>query len=126
MTEAFIDDNIWEINQFPRSGIFNNYFSISNIFYYNSLNDKTFEKVNSVAAIQIPEKLIKGLDINLNNNKKTILYGYKSVKDFVLKNKDIIIKNKCTIMKKEIIGTEEMWSVDLNMLFFNENTDWKK
>lgn len=126
MTEAFIDDNIWEINQFPRSGIFNNYFSISNIFYYNSLNDKTFEKVNSVAAIQIPEKLIKGLDINLNNNKKTILYGYKSVKDFVLKNKDIIIKNKCTIMKKEIIGTEEIWSVDLNMLFFNENTDWKK
>jgi hypothetical protein len=125
MTEAFIDDNIWEINQFPKSGVNYNYFTIKDIFYYNSLKDKTFDRSNNTGAIQIPEKLILGLYLINYVNSNSIYYGYKSIKEFILDNKNIIIKNKYPIMKREIIDTEEKWSIDLNMLFYDKNKNWK-
>jgi hypothetical protein len=125
MTEAFIDGNIWEINQSPKSGVNYNYFTIKNIFYYNSSKDKTFDRSNDTGAIQIPEKLILGLNLINYVDNDSIYYGYKSIKEFILDNKDIIIKNKYPIMKREIIYTEEKWSVDLNMLFYDKNKKWK-
>jgi hypothetical protein len=125
MNEAFIDGNIWEINQFPKSGVNYNYFTIKDIFYYNSLKDKIFDRSNNTLAIQIPEKLIFGLDLINYVDNDSIYYGYKSIKEFILDNKNIIIKNQYPIMKKEIKG-EEKWSVDLNMLFYDKNKDWKK
>ena len=125
MKEAFIDDNIWEINQYPKNGVNYNYFTIGDIFYYNSLKDKTFNKSNEKGQIQIPEKLISGLGLINYVDKSSIFYGYKSVKKFILDNKNIIIKNQYPIMKREIIGIEENWSVDLNMLFYDKNRKWK-
>jgi hypothetical protein len=125
MTEAFIDDNIWEINQFPKSGVNYNYFTIKDIFYYNSLKDKTFDRSSKTGAIQIPEKLILGLDLINYVDNNSIYHGCKSIKQFILNNKDIIIKNKYPIMKREIIYTEEKWSIDLNMLFYDKNKKWK-
>jgi hypothetical protein len=125
MIKAFIDGNIWEINLKPRHGVNYNYFTIKNIFYYNSLNDRTFERSNTTDDIQIPEKIILGLDLINYIDNDSIYYGYKSVKEFILGNKDIIIRNEYPIMKREIIGIEEKWSVDLNMLFYDKNKKWK-
>jgi hypothetical protein len=125
MTEAFIDDYIWEINQYPKSGVNYNYFTIKDIFYYNSSKDKIFDRSNNTGAIQIPEKLILGLDLINYVDNNSIYRGCKSVKEFILNNKNIIIKNKYPIMKREIIDTEEKWSVDLNMLFYDKNKNWK-
>lgn len=97
MTKAFIDGNIWEINMFPKYGVHYNYYVINNIFYYNSLTDKTFEKSVAGLIYQIPENIIK--DEN---------------KNFILKNKDYIIRNKCPVIKKQIINGEDIWSIDLN------------
>jgi hypothetical protein len=125
MTKAFIDGNIWEINLYPKYGVNYNYFKIKDIFYYNSLNDITFERSNTTDDIQIPEKIILGLDLINYVDSDSIYYGYKSVKEFILDNKDIIIRNEYPIMKREIIGIEEKWSVDLNMLFYDKNKKWK-
>ena len=125
MTKAFIDGNIWEINLYPKYGVNYNYFKIKDIFYYNSLNDITFERSNTTDDIQIPEKIILGLDLINYVDSDSIYYGYKSVKEFILDNKDIIIRNEYPIMKREIIGIEEKWSVDLNMLFYDKNKNWK-
>ena len=125
MKEAFIDDNIWEINQYPKNGVNYNCFTIKNIFYYNSSKYKIFDKSNNTGSIQIPEKLIFGLDLINNVDNNSIYYGYKSIKEFILDNKDIIIRNEYPIMKREIIGTEEKWSIDLNMLFYDKNKKWK-
>ena len=125
MTKAFIDGNIWKINLYPKYGVNYNYFKIKDIFYYNSLNDITFERSNTTDDIQIPEKIILGLDLINYVDSDSIYYGYKSVKEFILDNKDIIIRNEYPIMKREIIGIEEKWSVDLNMLFYDKNKKWK-
>jgi hypothetical protein len=53
------------------------------------------------------------------------MYGYETIRDFVLINKNIIIKNKYSIIKKQIINDKEEWSVDLNMLFYDKNKNWK-
>jgi hypothetical protein len=127
MTEAFIDGNIWKINLHSKNGVFYNCFPLRDIFYYNSLKDKTFDKCSEIPQIQIPEKLISGLGlINYYVDKSSIFYGYKSVKKFILDNKNIIIKNQYPIMKREINEEEEKWSVDLNMLFYDKNKNWKK
>lgn len=135
MTKAFIDGNIWEINMFSKIGVEYNLYSLTNIFYYNSLEDKTFDKTSSnmrktpnicLVLFQIPEMIIKGIDNKYNiEDKDHPLYGYETIKDFVLINKEILIKNKCHIIKKEVVNMEEKWSVDLNMLFYNKNKDWK-
>jgi hypothetical protein len=95
--QPFIDCNIWEINMFPKKGDEYNYYTINNIFYYNSLTDKTFERSTAGLIYQIPENIIK------NENK-----------NFILKNKDYIIKNKCPVIKKQLINGEDVWSIDLN------------
>jgi poly(3-hydroxyalkanoate) synthetase len=122
MNEAFIDGNVWVIEYFPVEGVSYNYHMLNNIFYYNSLQDRTFEKYEN--KIFIPEKFISGLYSNLYSENE-LLKGYNSVKDFVIDNKDIIIKNKCFIMKKDIINFRERWSVDLNMLFYDKNKNWR-
>jgi len=125
MNEAFLNEYIWEINLYPKYGVNYNYFNIKDIFYYNSLNDRTFERSNTADVVQIPEKLISGLNLIKYVDKDSIYYGYKSVKEFILVNKDIIIKNRYPIIKKEIIEIEEKWSIDLNMLFYDKNKNWK-
>lgn len=123
LVEAFINENIWEINQFPRCGYIYNYFTLNDIFFYNSLNDRTFEKENKTATVQIPESLIESLDINITYSK--LHNGKITVREFVLANKDIIIKNKYPIIKKEIKNNRETWSCDLNMMFFDDSRNWK-
>jgi hypothetical protein len=120
---AFINENIWEINQFPRLGYRYNLFTIKDIFFYNSLEDITFEHQNKNACIQIPESLIEGINDTIRYSpltKESI-----SVKDFVLKHKDHIIKNKFPIIRKEMKDGKEVWICDLNMMLFDDKRDWQ-
>jgi hypothetical protein len=137
MTEAFINCNIWEVDSNSRQGIKWNYYPLINIFFYNSLEDKTFDKSLSnitkepyihLVKFQIPENIIKELDVIWNINEKDhIMYGYKTIKEFIFVNKDIIIKNRYPIIKREYdrLDEKENWSVDLNMIFYDKNKDWK-
>jgi hypothetical protein len=135
MTQSFIDCNIWEIDMYSKMGVEYNLYSLTNIFYYNSLEDKTFDKSSSnmrkkpriyMLSFQIPEMIIKGIDNKwIIQDKNHPLYGYETIKNFVLTNKKILIKNKCHIIKRKVINMKEEWSVDLNMLFYNTNKDWK-
>lgn len=97
MNKAFIDDNIWELHMIPKYTPFFNYYIINDIFYYNSLNDRTFERSTAGMFWRVPEKIIKP------ENRK-----------FVIENKDYFIKRKCPIIKYEIINKEDIWSIDLN------------
>jgi hypothetical protein len=119
---AFINENIWEINQFPRIGYRYDYYTLNDIFFYNSLEDTTFEHQNKTACVQIPESKILGLGSKFNipyNEKKC------SVKDFVLENKNIIIKNKLPIIRRIYENETENWYCDLNMIFFDPKRDWR-
>ena len=135
MNDTTIDSNIWQIDLFSKNGIYYNYYALTDIFYYNSLKDRTFYKaagnINKspylhLTRLEIPEKLIKDIYVRLNiNDKNNVMYGYETIRDFVLINKNIIIKNKYSIIKKQIINDKEEWSVDLNMLFYDKNKNWK-
>lgn len=122
MTEAIIDGNVWVMEYFPVEGVSYNYHMLNDIFYYNSLKDRTFEKYEN--KIYIPEEFISGLYLNVYSEHE-LLKGYNSVKNFIIDNKDIIIKNKYFIMKKDIIDLQEKWSVDLNMLYYDKNKNWR-
>ena len=39
---AFIDDYLWEIPMFPRTGVEYNKYTISDIYYYNSEQSKDY------------------------------------------------------------------------------------
>ena len=80
----------------PKYTLSYNYYIINDIFYYNSLNDRTFERSGDMFW-RIPEKIIK------HENTK-----------FVIENKDYFIKRKCPIIKYEIIDNKDIWSIDLN------------
>jgi hypothetical protein len=133
MNKAFIDGNIWEIDAYQKNGVEYNYYTLTNIFYYNSLEDKTFTKFLShmrtkpfiyILTYQIPQQIINGLEIEWKiEDKNHVLYGYKTIKDFIIENKNYIIKNKHPIIKRNI---NDKWSVDLNMLFYDKNINWKK
>jgi hypothetical protein len=120
---AFIDDYVWEIMQVPRCGAMYNCFPIKDIFRYNSLNDRTFSRQNDGPCLQIPQSLIKNVNLGirypyLNDNRKFI------VKDFVYKHKETIIKKQLPIIRKQIIDNKEVWICDLNMLFFDPTRKW--
>jgi hypothetical protein len=119
----FIDGYVWEILQVPRCGAMYNCFPIKNIFYYNSLKDRSFENENNGPCLQLPESIIKNVNLSirypyLNDNYRFI------VKDFVYKHKDIIIKKQYPIIRKQIIDNKEVWACDLNMLFFDPTRKW--
>jgi len=120
----FINGFVWEIHQFPRCGVHFNYHPISDIFYYNSLEDRTFSKENKVACVQIPEEQIIGLNFGIYDipqlSDKPV-----SVKEFIHTNKEIIIKNKYPIIRKQVTLDKELWICDLNMIFFDLNKKWK-
>jgi hypothetical protein len=121
--KPFIDGYIWDIHQFPRCGVHYNYYPISDIYYYNSLKDRTFSRENKIAVVQVPEEQIHNLKIgifDIPQISKTPI----SVGEFVHKHKDVIIKNKYPIIRKQIINDIESWICDLNMLFFDLERKW--
>lgn len=78
---AFIDDYIWEIPLFPRSGQFFNKYTLADIYYYNSENTERYN--NPKQNIQIPG---------------FVICGKTRDKELILKYKDIIIANKMPII----------------------------
>jgi hypothetical protein len=123
MNDAFINDYVWEIMQVPRCGAMYNCFPIKDIFKYNSLQDRTFDRQNDGPCLQLPQSIIKNVNLSiryphLNNNQKFV------VKDFVFKHKEIIAKKQLPIIRKQIIDNKEVWICDLNMLFFDPTRNW--
>ena len=89
---AFIDENVWEFNMFPRTGQYYNKYTLSDIYHYNS---EETERYNAPKQnIQIPESLI---------------LGKKRDKQFILENKDFIIKSKIAVI---INTTGEQWAIN--------------
>ena len=89
---AFIDENIWEFNVFPRSGQYYNKYTLADIYYYNSENIERYNQPKQ--NIQIPESLILGKKLD---------------KEFIVKNKDFIVKNKFSIV---INISGEQWAIN--------------
>lgn len=78
---AFIDENIWEINMFPRYGKDSNFYTLLDVYYYNS---EECAKLNSPKqTIQIPESKIIGLQRD---------------KEYVFSNKKYFIENNIPIV----------------------------
>jgi hypothetical protein len=89
---AFIDENIWEFNMFPRTGQNFNKYTLADIYHYNS---ETTERYNQPKQnIQIPESLI---------------LGKKADKEFIVKYKDLIVKHKFAIV---INIKSEQWAIN--------------
>jgi hypothetical protein len=119
----FINGFIWEIHQYPRCGVHYNYHPLANVFFYNSLEDRTFEKENKIAVVQVPEEKILNIKLGMYDIPQ-LSETPITVRDFVHKNKDVIIKNKYPIIRKQILNNEESWICDLNMMFFDLNRKW--
>jgi hypothetical protein len=89
---AFIDENIWEFNLFPRSGRHFNKYTLADIYHYNSENTERYNHPKQ--NIQIPESLILGKKLD---------------KEFIVKNKEFFVKNKFFA----IINIEgEQWAIN--------------
>lgn len=89
---AFINENIWEFNVFPRSGSNFNKYTLSDIYYYNSEVDERYNAPKQ--NIQIPESLI---------------LGKRRDKEFIVENKEFFVKNKFFV----IINIKgEQWAIN--------------
>jgi hypothetical protein len=124
LVTPFINGFVWEIKQFPRCGVHYNYHPINDIFFYNSLEDRTFSHENKVACVQVPEEQIININLGIYDipqiSEKPI-----TVKDFVHKHKDTIIEKQYPIIRKQILNNKESWICDLNMIFYDLNRQWK-
>jgi hypothetical protein len=96
MTNAFIDEYIWEIHNWPKYGPNLEYHFINDIYYYNSLTCDYEDKKQST-CIQIPEQFISKLE-----HKQTII-----------DNMDFIKQKQIPVITK--ISDDE-WFIDLQFL----------
>jgi hypothetical protein len=92
---AFLNCKIWEIQKFPRYGIYRNGYALANIIDYCS---ETKEFQNNNVNIQIPEFELIATQEQL---------------DFVHKYKDEIVSRGIPVILNTINNNEESWSVDL-------------
>jgi len=98
---AFIDENIWEIAMFPRTGQYFNKYTLSDIYYYNSATARYNQPKQN---IQIPESLIIGKERD---------------KKFILQYKEIIVANKIPIIINSNIEQWVINSPQLDYLRYN-------
>lgn len=102
MDKAFLDCNIWSVNNIQQPYIEHNFFLVSSVYYYNSLLSGAVSF--DLECIQIPEFIIQdihlldGLDFNfINENCIPILYKDKDAwkinlrfyEDFKLQSRNI-------------------------------------
>ena len=101
---SFIDDNIWEISMFPRTGQYFNKYTLSDIYHYNSETNVTYNQPKQ--NIQIPESLIIGKERD---------------KKFILQYKELIVANKIPIIinssiEKWVINTPQLDYLRYNLI----------
>lgn len=89
---AFINENIWEFNVFPRSGQYFNKYTLADIYHYNSEQTERYNQPKQ--NIQIPESLI---------------LGKKRDKQFIIDNKKFIVDNKFAIV---INTNSDQWAIN--------------
>jgi hypothetical protein len=103
---AFIDCNIWELNQFPKYGKNFNKYTLANIFHHNS-QQLSYQSNNFF--IQIPEFELQGTRRQLN---------------FINNYKEILIREKIPVVMLIQIRGIESWVVDTSVadyLIFRKN-----
>jgi hypothetical protein len=93
---AFIDDYIWEIPMFPRTGVSYNKYTISDIYHYNSEESKEYNSPRQ--NIQIPENVI---------------VGPEKYKKFIRENKELIVKNKIPAIINILNSNGEEWVINI-------------
>jgi hypothetical protein len=92
-SEPYLNCNIWEIQQYPKSGKNYDFHLLHDIYYHNSLIIN--EQKQQSAYIMIPEFLIGNLEH----------------KDILIKNKNEIISKKIPVIRKI---NDETWVIDLS------------
>lgn len=97
---AFLDCNIWEINQFPKYGKKLNRYTLASIFYYNS-ETQTYQSNNF--HIQIPE-----FEIQATDYEKLVINKYK----------EIMVRNRIPFIVLTRYKGRDIWKVDLKGLDF--------
>jgi hypothetical protein len=94
---AFLDCNIWEINQFPKYGVHLDRYTLANVFQYRS---DVSEYQSNNFYIQIPEFEINGTD---------------EQKSFINKYKEKLIQYRIPFLINRINRGMESWVIDLSM-----------